>query len=92
MAGSKVEANRLAKRAKTGGRRKGTPNLLTGEIKTLVMGAMRDLGGKRWLVQQARKNPAAFMVLFGKLIPHEVTGAGGGPIRIVAQPEDVGIL
>jgi len=58
----------------------------------MVSGALRDLGGKRWLVKQARKNPGPFMVLVGKLIPHEVTGAGGGPIRIVAEPEDVGIL
>jgi hypothetical protein len=67
--------------AKTGGRRKGTPNKLNADIKAMILGALNAAGGQRYLVRQAQKNPAAFLTLVGKILPLQVTGKDGGPIQ-----------
>lgn len=69
---------------KTGGRKKGTPNKVTGELKEMILGALSDVGGREYLKAQAKTNPNAFLVLVGKVLPYQVTGENGGPIRIDA--------
>lgn len=59
---------------------RGTPNKLTKAVKDMILGALEELGGETWLVTQAKANPAAFMSLVGKVIPHEVVGPGGGAV------------
>jgi hypothetical protein len=54
---------------KTGGRKKGTPNKMTAELKSLVFGALNEVGGQAWLVKQAKENPTAFMTMLGKFVP-----------------------
>lgn len=54
------------------GRRKGVQNVLTMEVKAMIEGALRELGGQSWLVAQASENPVAFMALIGKLIPKDL--------------------
>lgn len=47
----------------------------------MVLEALGEAGGVDYLVRQARKkNPAPFMALLGKVLPMQVTGAGGGPL------------
>lgn len=64
------------------GRRKGALNKNTKQIKDMILGALSNLGGQRYLAEQAQENPAAFMTLLGKVLPMQVTGADGGPIEI----------
>lgn len=67
---------------KTGGRTKGTPNKVTGEIKEMVLQALSDIGGVEYLKEQAKANPTAFLTLVGKVLPLQVTGANGGAIEV----------
>jgi hypothetical protein len=58
---------------KTGGRKKGTPNKISGALKEAILEAAEQAGGERgivgYLVVQAHANPAAFMNLLGKVLP-----------------------
>lgn len=62
---------------KTGGRQKGTPNKLTGEVKDMILAALAGAGGVEYLQRQAEKNPAAFLTLVGKVLPLQLTGKDG---------------
>ncbi len=55
-----------------GGRAKGTPNKMTKVLKDVILGALDDVGGQKYLAQQAKANPAAFMSLLGRLVPQEL--------------------
>lgn len=72
--------------AKSGGRKKGTPNKLTRDLKEMILGALNDAGGQKYLAIQAKKNPAAFMQLLGKILPYQVTGEGSEPIPYKISP------
>lgn len=72
---------------KTGGRRKGTPNKLTGEVKDMILRALAGVGGVAYLQEQAHANPGPFLALVGKVLPLQVTGKDGGPVK-VAQVVD----
>lgn len=76
----------MAKGKKTGGRKKGVPNKLTGELKGMILQALADAGGVEYLAKQAKKSPGAFLALVGKVLPLQVGGLDGKPIevRIVA--------
>ena len=67
---------------KTGGRTKGTPNKVTGELKDMILGALSNKGGMAYLERQADDNPTAFMTLVGKVLPLQVTGENGQAIPI----------
>lgn len=60
---------------KTGGRAKGVPNKTTAEIKEMILGALSEVGGQAYLVQQALDNPNAFMTLVGKVVPRDLNAA-----------------
>src|SRR3954467_4642870 len=75
---------------KTGGRTKGTPNKFPASIQEMIVGALSAVGGRRYLAEQARENPVAFMGLVGKVLPLQLTGQNGGPVAIDfrwAEPE-----
>lgn len=59
------------------GRKKGVPNKLTREVKEMVLTALDNAGGDKYLLRQAEENPTAFMTLLGKIIPTQITGADG---------------
>ena len=79
---SKVDA----KREKTGGRQKGTPNKTTALLKDAILKAADKAGGKEKLVgylqRQANENPGPFLALLGKVLPMQVTGEDGGPLVV----------
>jgi hypothetical protein len=58
---------------KTGGRNKGTPNRISGLLKTAIIEAAEQAGGDEGLVgylaEQAKDNPAGFMALLVKVLP-----------------------
>ena len=69
---------------KTGGRKKGTPNKTTQQLKDAILHAAELAGDKDGLVgylqRQAALNPAPFMSLLGKVLP--MTGELTGTITV----------
>lgn len=65
----------MAKGKKTGGRQKGSTNKTTAELKEMILGALSEVGGQAYLVQQALDNPNAFMTLVGKVVPRDLNAA-----------------
>jgi hypothetical protein len=56
-----------------GGSRKGIPNKVTSDLRSMVLQALSNAGGVDYLERQAKKkNPAAFLALVGKCIPKDV--------------------
>jgi hypothetical protein len=91
----------MAKRAKTGGRKKGTPNKTTALLKDDILRAAEQAGNDlseskrggrvaylKWL---AKVEPSAFATLLGKVLPTQVTGEDGGAIRLTISNEDANL-
>lgn len=74
---TKVPTRGSKKGERRGGRQTGTPNKITAELKDMIRAALEDAGGQAYLKKQAIKNPVAFLTLVGKILPKEITGAGG---------------
>lgn len=77
----------MAKGQKTGGRVKGVPNKVTGAVKDMVLQALMNKGGVKYLERQADENPTAFMGLVGKVMPTQVTGEDGAPVNVLTRIE-----
>jgi hypothetical protein len=60
-----------------GGRAKGTPNKVTRDLREMILGALDDAGGRKYLASQAKENPAAFMSLIGRCLPKDITNSDG---------------
>lgn len=71
------------------GRPKGIPNKTTASVKAALVEAFQKRGGVPALVRWAKENETEFYKLWGKLVPHEVTGEGGGPLGIRVIFEDL---
>jgi hypothetical protein len=65
-----------------GGRKAGTPNKFTADLKTMILGALDGAGGQTYLQRQAETNPVAFMTLVGKVLPLQVTGDRDAPLVV----------
>jgi hypothetical protein len=57
---------------KTGGRKPGACNKHTADLKEMILGALQGAGGMKYLIQQAKDNPAAFLALVGKIVPRDI--------------------
>ena len=73
---------------KTGGRKKGSPNKITADVKAMILGALHKAGGEDYLLLRSQDQPVAFMGLVGKVLPLQLTGEGGGAIIIQATSLD----
>jgi len=73
------------------GRKAGTPNKATAELKDMIRQALDNAGGVQYLTERAKdpKTAAAFLSLLGKVLPMTVSGEGGGPVQIILQGSDV---
>lgn len=61
------------------GRKKGSVNKVTAELKDMILTALdqaHDGGGVEYLKEQAKANPTAFLSLVGKTLPMTVGGTG----------------
>lgn len=67
---------------KVGGRKKGTPNKTTGELKEMIMTALHDVGGINYLKAQALENAKTFLLLLGRVLPLQVSGDPDQPIML----------
>jgi len=65
------------------GRPKGSRNKATVAVKEAVLAALEGAGGVKYLEQQARDNPTAFLTLVGKVLPLQVDANHGG--KVVAE-------
>lgn len=69
------------------GRPKGSLDKGNALIREMVADALNQAGGVGYLVRQANEKPAAFLALLGKVLPVQITGAGGGPVETVTRIE-----
>lgn len=67
---------------KTGGRKKGTPNVSTAAVKAALVTAFDDLGGVPSLVAWGRKNRTEFYRLWAKLLPAELNLTDSTPVQL----------
>jgi hypothetical protein len=75
---------------KKGGRQKGTPNGLGRQAQEMIIKAMmlcgEDGNGKGkaigFLKQQCIDHPKAYLALFAKILPYQVQGPEGGPVKV----------
>jgi hypothetical protein len=58
------------------GSRKGIPNKTSKELKDMILGALDDVGGQKYLAQQAKENPGPFMTLVGRVLPKNIDVTG----------------
>lgn len=65
-----------------GGRKKGTPNKINADVRAMILEALDDVGGPRYLSRQAQENPVAFMGLVGKILPTKISNEDGSPINL----------
>jgi hypothetical protein len=56
---------------KTGGRKKGTPNKTTRDMKAAIMEAFERAGGVEYLHMLAHDEPRTFATLLAKVLPNE---------------------
>lgn len=67
-----------------GGRRKGTPNKVTKEVKEAVLEALNADSGATAFFKKLKNGDAqdqrTFATICARLLPKEVTGAGGAPL------------
>lgn len=61
------------------GRPKGSMNKVTAQLKDLILGALDDAGGRKYLAERARdpRTASAYLTLLGKVLPLQVTGKDG---------------
>ena len=81
-------------RPENSGRKKGSTNKATAEIKTMIETALSEVGGKDYFVTQANQNPVAFMGLVAKILPKQIDATVVGEIginkieRVIVNPEN----
>lgn len=68
------------------GRPKGRRNNMTLEVREMILRALDEAGGVEYLRRKAEETPQAFLSLVGKVLPLQVTGAGGGPLQVQEVP------
>jgi hypothetical protein len=68
----------MARGVKTGGRRRGTPNKFSRELKEMILEALDRAGGVEYLTKRATDTPGPFLALVGKVLPMSVKTQGSG--------------
>jgi hypothetical protein len=75
---------------KAGGRKKGTPNKTTTDLKQMILNSLSAVGGEKYLTLQAKKNPGPYMTLVGKVLPRDINAnvEGGIKLELVSDFKD----
>jgi hypothetical protein len=84
---NKIGSNKPNIGARGRGRPKGSPNKTTAAVKDMILQALGNKGGVKYLEKQADENPNAFLTLVGKVLPLDVNHAGGVTVQIVRLGE-----
>jgi hypothetical protein len=69
--------------------RLGKHNKVTKELKEMILGALHDSGGQKYLQLQSIENPVAFMSLLGKILPKDINARIDQPVTFVISAEDI---
>jgi hypothetical protein len=69
--------------AKIGGRKKGTPNKLTGTFREAVCLAYENIGGHEAFSKWASENPTDFYKIAARLIPTEIKSSDDEGLTII---------
>jgi hypothetical protein len=77
---------------KTGGRKKGSLNKTTSELKYMILNALEKVGGEQYLVRQATANPTAFMTMLGKVLPLTLSNDPENPINPPLSQSDTELM
>lgn len=81
MTASKIVGSAVRRPPNAGkGRKKGVPNKTTAAVKDMILQALANKGGVKYLETQADKNPTAFLTLVGKVLPLDVNANLTGQI------------
>ena len=69
--------------------RKGVPNKVTADIKSMILTALSTVGGASYLEERANdpKTAAAFLGLVGKVLPMTIAGDPANPVQQVVRVE-----
>ncbi len=62
-------------RAKTGGRKKGTPNKTPGRVAEALQSAFEGVGGEEAMTAYAKDDPAGFYKLYIRMLPAKIEAA-----------------
>ena len=71
---------------KSGGRKKGTPNRVTGDLKGMILESLMQAGGVEYLKMRAIETPGPYLALVGKVLPMQVSGSMS--LRVVLDSAD----
>ena len=75
----------MAKGNKTGGRKAGTPNKLTKDVRAAIVNAFFAGGGEDYLRTLMVTDAKAFCTLLGKAVPVAVGGDPDNPINVIVS-------
>jgi hypothetical protein len=77
----------MAKGFKTGGRKAGTPNRITSDIRETILYAFENAGGVTYLTKVAVDHPQVFCTLLGKVLPSHANGGlnGGKTLEMLVK-------
>lgn len=67
------------------GRPPGKRNAHTTQLKEMILGALSDAGGQKYLAAQAKAEPKAFLTLLGRVLPMQVSGGDGESFVIIIK-------
>ncbi len=71
---------------KTGGRKFGTPNRLTGAFREAVLHVYNGLGGHKAFLEWARENPTEYYRIAARLIPVELRSEDHAIVNVILPP------
>lgn len=64
------------------GRKHGSQNKVSKELKDMILGALDAAGGENYLKRQAKESPAAFLGLVGKVLPKDLNVKVPGALHL----------
>ena len=74
-----------------GGRKKGTPNKISVEVKKALEKAFYQLGGSDYLFEVGQNDARTFCTLLGKVMPTTIEGNPENPLAVNAVPFATGV-
>ena len=79
----------MANGRKTGGRKAGTENKLSGMAKDNIAAVFNRLDGTNGMAEWAKENRSAFYTIYAKLLPLQLSGDEDNPLTIINKIERV---
>lgn len=64
------------------GRPKGSLDKGNAALRLMILDSLDEVGGVTYLKDVAKTHPSAYLSLIAKVLPMEVTGVDGGPLKV----------